>query len=171
MSDVARLITYMDLTPQWQKNNTIDNYVAGMLTTAYHATWSAMPMSNAIETVSIVPEELVIRAKVSRTRLYVWLVMNATLAVAAILIAVASSLAVEAKIVRNTTLAAITLDLGRVAHVDKSGLCDAAELNRDDHNLGYMKWRKAASYENTDLGEENFGGGCCKELVFVHGAT
>lgn len=171
MSDVARLMTDMDLTPQWQKDNTIDNYVAGMLTTAYHATWSAMPMANNNETISMVPVELVIRARISRTRLYIWLVMNSTLAVAAIITAAASCMAVKANMVRNTTLAAITLGLGHVAHTSNSGLCNAADLNKDDHALGRMRWRDHTGFEESCLAEESYGDGCCKDLGFVHGKT
>ncbi|KAF2018139.1 hypothetical protein BU24DRAFT_421138 [Aaosphaeria arxii CBS 175.79] len=167
MSDVTRMITYMDLTPGWQKNNSIDNYVSGMLTTAYHATWSAMPTQNATETVSITPLEPVIQARVNRGRLYIWLAMNSTLTIAGIILAAVLKLAGEAKIIRDTTLAAMTLDLKYIAHEGNNGLCNAVGLNKDDRALGRVKWSNDVDPEINGSDGEKYGYRCCKDLVFV----
>jgi hypothetical protein len=164
LSEVTRLMTYMDLTPQWQKNNSIDNYVAGMLTTAYHATWSAMPMSDDIESVTLIALEPVIRAQVSRTRLYTWLLMNSTLAVAAMMTAGAASLCGKVKMVRDTTLAAMTIDLQRIAHKEDSGLCNAVTLSNCDSRKGRLRWRGDPSFELMSMSKDSYGHSCIKEV-------
>ncbi|KAI8933244.1 hypothetical protein NX059_009875 [Plenodomus lindquistii] len=166
MSDVARLMTTLNLTHPWRRRNKIDHYVRGVLTSAYIASWSTISIKNATETISMIPNQQVIRAEVSKGRLYIWLAMNSTLGIAAIITAIIGT-TVKAKTVRDTTLAAMTLDLGRIAHVNNNGLCNAVSLNKNDRALGRVKWRDSADMQMHRLSGEEGRRGCCKELVLT----
>jgi hypothetical protein len=156
MSDVANVIVSQHMTAQWQKEGNLDGYVTGMLTLAYHATWSTMPLhlDRHNETIAITPMDPVVRASVKRSRIYIWLAMNATLTIAAVLIGIAQCFS-STKVVRNTTLAALTLDVSEVTHETHNGFCNAVAMNKDDKSLGRMKWKEYNECKTTLLGAGN----------------
>ncbi|EGU78906.1 hypothetical protein FOXB_10564 [Fusarium oxysporum f. sp. conglutinans Fo5176] len=65
-----------------------DAYVAGMLTLGYHASWSALMkrLWNETEPISFRASDPVVYLAVDRIKLYIWLGMNATLTISAILV-------------------------------------------------------------------------------------
>jgi regulation of enolase protein 1 (concanavalin A-like superfamily) len=117
MSDVANVIVSQHMTAQWQKEGNLNGYVTGMLTLAYHATWSTLPLhlNRHNETIAITTMDPVVRASAKRSRTYIWLARNATLTIAAVLIGIAQCFS-STKVVRNATLAALTLDVSEVTH-------------------------------------------------------
>jgi hypothetical protein len=125
--------TYMSLGPT--------NYTTGMLTLAYHATWSAMRKKWDFETEqpSVRISEEVVQAVINRRRLLIWLVMNAALTVSAFMVWIGLRVC-KVKAVRDTTLAALTMDLRDVMHREETlGLCGAVALNSQDRKLGLLK--------------------------------
>ncbi|KAF2803236.1 uncharacterized protein BDZ99DRAFT_503285 [Mytilinidion resinicola] len=166
MSDVARLIIALNLTSDWQKDN-IDNFVKGMLSMSYHSTWSAMPViiNDNTEAVDVTPMEPVILASVDKRRLYAWLGMNLALTVAALLVGVAHHwTTTRIKTIRDTTLAALTIDISKISHQSGSGLCNASALNGDDHAIGRMKWKDDNDMETYHMTDETHRDGCRREL-------
>jgi hypothetical protein len=167
MTDVMRQIAALGLTEEWQRDN-LDRYVKGMLTTAYYATWSALPArikKNSNETLAITPMERVIQASVNRQRVYIWLAMNVSLSIAAALIGIAHHFTTtNTKTIRHPTLAALTMDLSEVAHQSGSGLCNAVTLNKEDHRLGRLKWKDSSDHESYYTNGKSFQEGCYRRL-------
>lgn len=141
MSEVMKYVVMLNLTQPWMHDNP-ENYTIGMLTLAYHATWSALmkALGNASEPTTTRIAESVVRATVDRTKICTWLAMSAMLTTSAFLVAVAQKLSMT-KGVRDTTLAAVTMDLTEVTHSGLvNGLCSAVALNKGDHKLPKLKW-------------------------------
>lgn len=110
---------------------------------AYHTTRSALvvQVADSNTTVTTIPSEPIVRAKVNRGRLYVWLTLNATLTVAALLLwTVQSTTAETSKIVRDPTLVALTTNMDTVCHYDGDGLCNAVALRGSNRKTGRVVW-------------------------------
>lgn len=142
MPEVAGNICVMNITslPMW---NNLDNYITAMLTNAYQATWSTLMTRCESTTKSAAvhaPVDL-ITAQVSHTKMIVWLVCNFALLLSGIILWVAQYCA-DCKTIRNTTLAAMTIDLANLVddQETKCGLCNAVELDNSDKKLGKLKW-------------------------------
>jgi hypothetical protein len=134
-------------------------YVSSLLTWAYHASWSAMPLhlGSASELSLITPMESVVLTSVSRPRLYGWLGINVALTLAATVIGVVSHIAAKKmKTVRNTTLAALRMDVFKITRRKGSGPCNAASLNKGDSALGRMKWKGDRDVETYHMSGENY---------------
>jgi hypothetical protein len=156
LTDVLQQLVWLDVGKQHQFNN-LDDYLAGMLTVAYHATRSALlhHLQDASTTVTAIPSEPVVRALVDRGRLYGWLVMNAALTVAAMLLwIVQCCTAGSSKTVRDPTLVALTINMDDMCHRDEDGLCNAVALKSGDKKLGRMVW-------------DQDHGGLCRRLRFA----
>ncbi|KAI4164068.1 MAG: hypothetical protein LQ342_002304 [Letrouitia transgressa] len=141
MSETMKYIAIVNLTRQWMRDN-LDDYTTGMLKLSYHAAWSSLVkhLGNASEPATIRAAESVVRAKVNRNRLGVWLAMSAMLTMSALLVAVAQNFSAT-KTIRDTTFAALAMDLTEVTHGSRaSGLCNAVALKKEDRNLPRLKW-------------------------------
>lgn len=138
-----------------------------MLTLAYHATWSTMPLhlDSHNETIAIIPMDPVVRASVKRSQIYIWLAMNATLTIAAVFVRIAQYFS-STKVVRNITLTTLTLDVSEVTHETDNGLYNAVAMNRVDKSLERMKWKEYSECTATalDAGNERQW---CRKVAFV----
>ncbi|KAL9609926.1 MAG: hypothetical protein Q9167_005344 [Letrouitia subvulpina] len=141
MSETMRYIAMLNLTEPWMHDN-LETYTTGMLKLSYHAAWSSLTkhLGNASEPATFREAESVVRARVNRDRMGVWLAMSGMLTVSAALVAVAQKFSAT-KTVRDTTFAALAMDLTKVTHSSRaSGLCNAVVLNKKDRNLPRLKW-------------------------------
>lgn len=120
----------------------LDNYTTGMLKLSYHAAWSSLVnhLGNLSEPATIRAAETVVKARVDWMRLGLWLTMSAMLFISALLVAAAQNFSAT-KTIRDTTFAALTIDLIEVTHSRRaSGLCNAVALGKEDRNLPRLKW-------------------------------
>ncbi|MCJ1348587.1 hypothetical protein MMC31_006819 [Peltigera leucophlebia] len=141
-SETMKNIVMLNLTQPWMHNN-LDSYTTGTLTLAYHAALA----------------ESVVRATVDRTRIRIWFAMSAMLTVSALLVAVAQNVSIT-KTVRDTTLAALAMDLTKVTHSDHaSELCNAVALSQKDHKLARLKWTDNCDRRNNHI--------CRRRVVFA----
>ena len=160
MSETMKYIVMLNLTHPWMHHN-LDNYTTGIMTLAYHAAWSSLMerLGNASEPTTTRIAEAVVRATLDRTRICIWLAMSAMLTASALLVAVAQNVSVT-RTVRDTTLAALAMDLTKVTHSgNASGLCSAVALSKKDHKLPRLKWT-----DNCDR-RENYT--CRRRVVFA----
>lgn len=160
MSETMKYIVMLNITQPWMHDN-LNNYTTGILTLAYHAAWSSLMkrLGNASEPTTTRAAESVVRATVDRTRICIWLAMSAMLTVSALLVAVAQNVSTT-KTVRDTTLAALAMDLTEVTHSGHaSGLCSAVTLSKEDHQLPRLKWA-----DNCDKRENDT---CRRRVVFA----
>lgn len=154
-------------------NSNIDTYVKGLLAAGYHGAWSGlmnliqMAESSAVDVVSgavpvIPPERLpftpaipVIVASVDRDSLYIWLTVNASLLLSAIMVMTGQSIS-NVKTIRDTALTALTMNISEVAHSPNArpGLCNAVALRSEDKKLGMLRWKTE-------------GGGVCRKIVLA----
>lgn len=74
---------------------------------------------------------------------------------------------VKMKTLRDTNLAVVNSDLGRRAHGNNSGLCNAVDLNKDDHASVRLKSRNHTNFEMKRSSRDSYTDSCCKELVLV----
>jgi hypothetical protein len=158
MTDVLQHLVSLGVGSQHREDN-VQGYLAGMLTVAYHATRSALveQATDSTTTITAIPSEPIVRALVNRRRLYVWLALNATLTLAALLLWVVQSTTTKtSKTVRDPTLVALTTNMDAVCHKNGDGLCNAVALSGGDKKLGRMVW----DYEH---------GGSCRKLRFASG--
>ena len=160
MSETMKNIVMLNLTQPWMHNN-LDNYTTGILTLAYHAAWSSLMkrLGNATEPTTTRIAESVVRATVDRTRIFIWFAMSAMLTVSALLVAVPQNFTIT-KTVRDTTLAALAMDLTKVTHSDHaSKSCNADALTQEDQKLARLKWT-----DNFDRIENHT---CRRRVVFA----
>lgn len=142
MPDTIKYATMLNFTSSYMKSGPSD-YANEMLTLAYHATWSAMRerWDFGAEPLKVQVLENVVEATINRSRLIVWLLMNASLWVAASLVWVYLAIS-HVPAIRDPTLAALTIDLGEVSHDKRAnGLCGAMELDKNDKKLGKLMWK------------------------------
>ena len=161
MSETMKYIVMLNLTQPWMQDN-LDNYTIGMLKLGYHASWSSLMerLGNATEPTTAREAKSTVRATVDRTRICVWLGMSIMLTISASFVAVATNFSTM-KTVRDTTLAALVMDLTEVTRSRcASGLCNAVALSKEDHELPRMKMTS-----KDDRGE---GSTCCRRVVFAN---
>lgn len=92
-------------------------------------------LGNYTEPISFKESEPAVFVSVDRQKVYIWLSMNATLTLAAVIV-YGASLKAKTKTVRDTTLAPLTMDLSNILHKpETSGLCTAVSLDQKDHRL------------------------------------
>ncbi|PSN59820.1 hypothetical protein BS50DRAFT_594251 [Corynespora cassiicola Philippines] len=142
MPEMLKYSTMLNFTSAYTKRGA-DQYVIGMLRLGYHADWSSMrrKWDFGREEARLQAAQTVVRADIDFIRLYVWLAMNATLELAAIAVYPAL-LVCKVKTVRDTTIAALTMDLGDVMHGAKGrGLCNAASSGKEDRHLPPLRWK------------------------------
>ncbi|KAL9045261.1 MAG: hypothetical protein Q9214_001671 [Letrouitia sp. 1 TL-2023] len=142
MSGTMKYIAMVNLTRP-STHDDLDEYITGMLRLGYHAAWSSLVkhLGNASEPETIrAAETAVVYATIDWMRLGLWLAMSAMLTLSAVLVAVAQNLSAT-KTIRDTTFAALAMDLTEVTHSSRSrGLCNAVALNKEDRSLPRLKW-------------------------------
>jgi hypothetical protein len=153
MSEVASYAVMLNFTSLYTELGP-ELYTIGMLELAYHATWSALrdEWDFPEEPPNVQRAEDVVKADVSWKRLAVWLAMNEALALAAIMVWASLKISRVAAI-RDPTLAALTMDLGDLAHGQEGrGLCGAVELDKMDKERGRLRWKHEKSIEVGETG-------------------
>lgn len=168
MSDTIKYSIMQNNMGVWM-SDTLDGYAVGLLTSAYHASWSALFNRVAISVftdVPVTPSEETVRLLLDRKRLYAWLGMNLCLTISTLLVAIGQRLS-STKTIRDTTVAALTIDLTPVTHDPRArGLCDAVELSKADGKLPRLQWQTAHKLDRDgELGA--VGGGCRRRIVFA----
>ncbi|KAF2489677.1 hypothetical protein BU16DRAFT_622318 [Lophium mytilinum] len=167
MSEVMKY-TVMQKFTQPYLNRDITQYTSGMLTLGYHAAWSGLMknLGNDTESASFRRAESVVQSQIARAKLYGWLGMNMTLALSAVLVYIAQRSSAT-KTVRDTAIAAMTMDLTEVMHSGRAnGLCNAVALSERDSKLPKLKWKGTRTTAHGEMGtfEE---ASCRQRLVFV----
>lgn len=168
-SEVLKYSVLQNFSQPWISPD-LDTYVTGMLTMGYHASWSTLMrrLGNYTEPVSFQASEPAVFVSVDRRKLYIWLSMNATLTLAAVIVC-AASITAKTKTVRDTTLAPLTMDLSDILHTpETSGLCTAVSLNHEDRKLPRLQWQRdfGDSEDNTDQAAAL----CCRKIVLAQGS-
>ena len=151
MSEIMKESLLLNYTQQYIAND-LDTYTTGMLTLAYHAAWSYVMESLGAtnETASLRMAAPMVQAGVGKGKLYVWLAMNLSLLVAAILMYVALSFS-SVKAIRDITLTPLMADFSAVTSSEwGSGLRDAVTLSKEDHKLPRMKLCGDGTYNFVD---------------------
>ncbi|KAM0302769.1 hypothetical protein ACHAPM_004772 [Fusarium culmorum] len=169
-SEVLKYAVWQNFSQPWISDD-LDEYVAGMLALGYHAAWSALMkrFGNYTETLSFRPSEEIVFVSVDKNKLYIWLGMNATLTLSAILVFGASMLT-KTKTIRDTAIASLTMDLTDIVHSPMaSGLCSAVSLSRQDGKLPRLRWLRG----NIEGGNHSDGGHelCSNKVVFAEDDT
>lgn len=148
----------------------LNAYTTGMLRVAYHASWSSTTefLSRSKEQAHINIMEPVVRASVNRSRMYIWMGMNLCLLISAALVSV-THVWTSTKTIRDTALAALTMDLTDVCHQGRApGLCNAVALNSKDKLLPRLMWQNTGRSTGNDWDSENdVKGSCERKVMFV----
>lgn len=166
MSEVLKYTVSQNYSQPWISNN-LDNYTSGMLTLGYHAAWSGLmrTLGNATEDIAFNPSQNVVSASIDKSKLYIWLAMNAMLTISAILVYIAQS-ASKTKTVRDSAIAALTIDMTEVTHTKRaSGLCNAVSLSKMDHKLPRLRWKYAGMRGESIRSAIDYS--CCRTVVFA----
>ncbi|KAJ9416620.1 hypothetical protein QL093DRAFT_2568028 [Fusarium oxysporum] len=144
-SETLKYTVLQNFSQPWISSD-LDDYVTGMLTLGYHASW------------------------IHKVKLYIWLGMNATLTLSAILV-FGASMTVKTKRVRDTALAPLAMDLSDIVHSPGAwGLCNAVSLSRQDNELPRMRWQ-ASALRNRNESEGGDGNKfCSRKVVFADDA-
>ncbi|MDI1492666.1 MAG: hypothetical protein OHK93_005917 [Ramalina farinacea] len=151
MSEIMKDTVMLNYTQQYMAEG-LDAYTSGMVTLAYHAAWSSVmdTLGADNETASIRVAEPMVQAGVSRGKLYVWLAMNLSLLVAAVLMYVALSFS-SVKAIRDITLTPLMADFSAITNCRRGiGLRDAATLSRKDRKLPRIKLTADGTYNFVD---------------------
>lgn len=157
MSEVLKYTVLLNYSQPWISGD-LNRYTSGMLALGYHAAFSGMvkTLGNDTESTVFKASTLVIVASIDKPKLYIWLGMNFALTISAILVVLVQR-GSAFKVIRDPALSALTIDLSEVTHDGRAqGLCNAVTLNKQDRELGRLKWK-----ENTN---------CCK-LVLTSGRS
>ena len=136
MSEIMKDAVMLDYTQQYMAEG-LDAYTSGILTLAYHAAWSSVmdTLGTSNETASLRMAEPMVLASVSRGKLYVWLALNLSLLVAAVLMYVALNFS-SVKAIRDITLTPLMADFSAITNSPQGiGLRDAATLSKGDKTL------------------------------------
>lgn len=171
-SEVLKYSVLQNYTQPWISNN-LDDYTSGLLTLGYHAAWSGLMMTlgnaSAGEPTAFRAASPIVYASIDNTKLYIWLAMNATLTTSAVLVLLAQSVS-KGKTIRDTTVAALTMDLTEVAHSSRTnGLCNAVTLSKQDGKLPRLKWKEERA--GAGPGETSTYESCCRKVLFVDEAA
>ncbi|EWZ32899.1 hypothetical protein FOCG_12681 [Fusarium oxysporum f. sp. radicis-lycopersici 26381] len=170
-SETLKYTVLQNFSQPWISSD-LDDYVTGMLTLGYHASWSALMrrLWNETELISFKASEPVVYVAVHKVKLYIWLGMNATLTLSAIL-GFGASMMVKTKRVCDTALAPLAMDLSDIVHSPGAwGLCNAASLSRQDNELPRMRWQ-ASALRNRNESEGGDGNKfCSRKVVFADDA-
>ena len=141
ISETMKNIIMLNVTYPWMQNN-LDKYTTGILTLAHHAAWSALMnrLGKASEPTTARIAESVVLATVNRTRIWIWLAMNAMLTASALMVAGAQIVRIT-RTVRETTMVALAMDLTEVMHsAPASELSGAVSLSKKNHRVERLKW-------------------------------
>lgn len=160
MSEIMRNIVMLNITSSWM-NNTIDDYTTGMLHLAYDAAWSSLTSDEGKRTDQAIVRtaEPVIRAQVEKSKVFTWLGLSSTLTLSALLL-FSGLMYTSTKTIRDPALAALSMDLGEIAHSGQaSGLCNAVALSKEDKKLSRLKFADDDDAKEFDK--------CRRRLVFV----
>ncbi|XEU97438.1 hypothetical protein FSHL1_002724 [Fusarium sambucinum] len=165
-SEVLKYTVWQHFAEPWITSD-LNTYVTGMLTLGYHASWSTLMrrLGTDAEPISFKASEDAVSVSVDKKKLYIWLSMNATLTLAAVIV-YGASMKAKTKTVRDTTLAPLTMDLSDILHKpETSGLCTAVSLNDNDYKLPRLRWQKdvKGSEDDTDQAATLF----CRKIVFA----
>ncbi|KAG9248781.1 hypothetical protein BJ878DRAFT_476146 [Calycina marina] len=115
----------------------LTDYTTGTLTRGYHSAWSALMKRTGNETEPFTSRasETMVSVLIDRNKLFIWLAMNASLTISVVLVPVAKMLS-TAETIRDTTVAALTMDLTEITRTDRTeGLCNAVALSKQDKKL------------------------------------
>ncbi|KAF7555183.1 hypothetical protein G7Z17_g2371 [Cylindrodendrum hubeiense] len=142
MSEVLKYSIMLNYTQPWLSNS-LDDYTTGMLTVGYHAAWSGLmaKLGNITESANLWMAEDIVSVSIGHEKIFIWLGMNLTLSVAAILAFVAQRCS-RMKTTNDTTLAPLLMNLTEIAHSDRAtGLCSVVDLRKEDHKLPRLMWK------------------------------
>lgn len=142
LSETLKFSVMQNFSQLWITGD-LDGYTRRMLTLGYHAAWGGLMKRLGYLTEAAVfwPTEEVVMISVDHTRLYICLGLTMGLGVSALLVMAARRIS-ETKTVRDTTVAALTMDLTEVAHSTRAyGLCSAADLSKEDFKLPRLRWK------------------------------
>jgi hypothetical protein len=169
-SEVLKYSVLQNYTQPWISSN-LDDYTSGLLTLGYHGAWSGLMMTlgNASEPTAFRAASPIVSASVDSTKLCIWLAMNATLTASAVLVLLAQRVS-KTKTIRDTAVAALTMDLTEVTHSSRTnGLCNAVALSKQDGKLPRLKWKEEGAGAGT--GETSMYESCCRKVLFVDEAA
>ncbi|KAL8671272.1 MAG: hypothetical protein Q9168_004226 [Polycauliona sp. 1 TL-2023] len=165
-SEVLKYTVMQNYSQPWISHD-LDDYVSGMLTLGYHAAWSGLMtrLGNDSEPAAFRPASPIVFASIDNTKLYVWLAMQATLTISAVLVLLAQSVS-KTKTIRDPTIAALTIDLTDIAHSGRAnGLCNATALSKEDAKLPSLRWQEERTKSRG--GQAGTDGSSCRKIVFV----
>jgi hypothetical protein len=119
--------------PLWHN---LDGYTRGMLSVAYQASWNSLTTDfQANDTTTVLsPQYPVLVASITRWRVLLWLLLNASLTVSGVILAVLQ-ISCQAKTIQNPPLSALMIDTSAVLQEDRNGLCNAAYADKRDAHL------------------------------------
>ncbi|KAL6399504.1 hypothetical protein AUP68_18052 [Ilyonectria robusta] len=167
MSEVLKYSVMMNFTQPWLSNS-LEDYTAGMLTIGYHAAWSGLmrKLGNAIEPAKLLMAEDIVSVSIGYEKVLVWLGMNLTLSIAAILAFIAQRSS-GMNHINDTTLAPLLIDLTEVTHDNRAaGLCGAVDLSKKDRELPRLMWKGHG--KNTGSQGEGTHTSCSRRVGFVY---
>lgn len=165
-SEVLKYSVLQNYSHPWISRD-LETYVTGMLTMGYQASWSTLMrrLGNYTEPISFKESEPAVFVSVDRQKVYIWLSMNATLTLAAVIV-YGASLKAKTKTVRDTTLAPLTMDLSNILHKpETSGLCTAVSLDQKDHRLPRLRWQGDIRVGDDDA--SHAATLCCRKVAFA----
>ncbi|EXA30177.1 hypothetical protein FOVG_18440 [Fusarium oxysporum f. sp. pisi HDV247] len=170
-SETLKYTVLQNFSQPWISSD-LDDYVTGMLTLGYHASWSALMkrLWNETEPISFKASEPVVFVAVQKVKLYIWLGMNATLTLSAILV-FGASMTEKTKTVRGTALAPLAMDLSDIVHSPGAqGFCNAVSLSRQDNELPRMRWQGSALINRNESEGGDGNKFCSRKVVFADDA-
>lgn len=168
-SEVLKYTVLQNYSGPWINRN-LTEYTTGMLTLGYHAAWSGLTkhlgnLSN-IEEIQYRPAKAVIFDRVARGNLYVWLALNVTLTLSALLVFLAQCFS-NTKTIHDSMLGALTIDLGEITCTDRApGLCNAFALARGDEELPRLEWKDNG--RESEVREDGIGQCCRRRVAFIN---
>lgn len=142
MSEIMRNIVMLHVSSSWMRDKSIEDNTSSMLHLAYHAAWSSLTIDQGRYTDSATIQRAipVIRARVELSRMLIWLGLCSTLTLSAGLLFFGLR-STSTKVIRDPTLAALSIDLSEVAHSGLTyGLCNAVALSKEDKKIPKLKF-------------------------------
>ncbi|KAF4840520.1 hypothetical protein CGCSCA4_v010158 [Colletotrichum siamense] len=116
----------------------LERFLRNSLVQAYQGGWSAMaeylsPVETQRTTTSAWKPVILLEARVSSQRMYIWMGMGMTLVASGLLLMIIQATC-KAKTVNNSLVAAVMLDSSEVARRDATGLCNAVDIGKGHGN-------------------------------------
>lgn len=110
--------------------------------------------------------EDIVSVSIGHEKVFVWLGMNLTLSIAAILACIAQWSS-RTNHINDTTLAPLLMDLTEVTHNSRAaGLCSAVDLSKKDREIPRLMW-KGQGKNSGSRGEGTYIS-CSRKVGFVY---